>query len=117
MLMGLESFDAFRFEDGEPALHGIGIAWAQQAVLGNPVRCASIRHFQDGGGTLSDVGAWIVIAMPSQAFVDFVGQCQSAFGFSHLVTPADDPSIPLPILTVKTQYITELAWSRFSQFG
>jgi predicted MFS family arabinose efflux permease len=40
--------------------------------------------------------------MPSQAFVDFVGQCQSAFGFSHLVTPADDPSIPLPILTAKT---------------
>jgi hypothetical protein len=41
--------------------------------------------------------------MPRQAVADFVGQCQSAFGLSHLATPKEDgSSILLPILKIKT---------------
>jgi len=41
--------------------------------------------------------------MPGQAFTNFVGQCEGAFGLNHLDTPIEDgPSIPLPILKIKT---------------
>jgi AmmeMemoRadiSam system protein A len=41
--------------------------------------------------------------MPRQALAVFVRQRESAFNLSHFATPAEDsPSIPLPILNVKT---------------
>jgi hypothetical protein len=49
-----------------------------------------------------------MITMPRQAFADFVGQCECAFGLSHPVTPVQDgSSIPLPILKIKTHKINE----------
>ena len=70
--MRFETFDAFGFENGEPTVYGIWVTWAHQAVFGNPVRRPSIGHFQDGGSAFLNVGTPIVIAMPDQAFADFI---------------------------------------------
>jgi hypothetical protein len=48
----------------EPSIHGIGVAWLQEAVLGDVMRGLAPGDLQDGGAALADVGAWVVVAEP-----------------------------------------------------
>ena len=62
----------------EPGVEGVGVAWLQQAPSGHAMRGLPLGDLQEGGGTLANVGAIVVVAQLKEFVALVFGQSQGA---------------------------------------